>query len=679
MDIHKSQAAGPHLRHQPARQDDSEPNQACDLLTLEMQFRLAVAKMPEGRELLVQYGDLISRSPEAASMEMGMRVSAASTANGSEALKSYNREVALSPELSASEMQIRNALTGTPDAISVLREYMELVDSDSELSRTEMLIRRSSVRISSGRDALLRELESSGNDAELAGHLLKRKITSLASREGREAFLEEYHLALKSTHYSSYLMKIRAVALKTDEGRRAVRSELQQAARDPRYQAYLFRTLTNAMDSPDGAQAVSEFLVRASQSPAAGYETLNLLTSVLKSPQNQKHTLGLIKRISRSRNVSSAFLLFLSRSALHGQTQPLLGDFLSHVRSDEAMRETVLSMLISTMEYRHSQDIFDTLLSGPDQSPQSRAPLLSTLVSLSTGEGRLRSLAGALYRSERTRSSFFEFLRMQAQDRAGQKMVKQLGDVVKTDGSTTESFRASLRSAIRAAENRAGFETLADLFGLDTEKPDYSAGEKRKPGAAVRAVKPPSAAAITGATAQSLHAPGNVIIGDLETAAGEETLPAEFRKTEYRLISSGLIVRFRRDVFGKAPKAIDEIDRIDFDPEKLTLKNPYEVFEESNIRFTRACPVCGFRVFRRMTNCPDCEQVERKVVMRAQVMIRTRGQSYMVAEDWVEFSSLALEYLARQAPGKVLTLRNLAATSVMPGYKDMLKVVKIWS
>jgi len=59
----KSQAARPHLSHQPSRQDEPGLDQARDLLTIEMQFRLAVARIPQSRELLAQYGDLISRSP----------------------------------------------------------------------------------------------------------------------------------------------------------------------------------------------------------------------------------------------------------------------------------------------------------------------------------------------------------------------------------------------------------------------------------------------------------------------------------------------------------------------------------------------------------------------------------------------------------------------------------------
>jgi hypothetical protein len=169
-------------------------------------------------------------------------------------------------------------------------------------------------------------------------------------------------------------------------------------------------------------------------------------------------------------------------------------------------------------------------------------------------------------------------------------------------------------------------------------------------------------------TASALH---SKLMSVKEAAAADPRIVAE------KAVSSGMAVRMRRDVFGRRTKGADEVEEVSFDPEKLVSNDPYEVYSDSNIRFTRECPHCGKKVYKRMDFCPDCIDDGREIVMRTKLSFRNRGQSFMAQEDWIEFSSTAIKVLIKEQQEQIAQFREFTSR-IIPKYREILALVKMY-
>jgi hypothetical protein len=609
---------------------------------------------------------------------------ATKTPEGVKAFTEMSNNVSQNPQAAAAFTQTMASATKTPEGVKSVSEIVRNASRDPAASTVFMQTMARAAETPDGARAVTEICQNLSRDPQASANLMGAALEALKTPEGKRAYEQLSATASKDPALAAALLQTRASEAGTSEGSATLAREMSFLSESPKLQASFVESLGRAVERQAGQEAFAQLCIRSAESQPARESLMEMLNRAQKSPEAKESLYNLYGKVSQDSNLSSSMMALMSRvpGSEKGRTEMIA--FLGSVRSDAKIRNSFLGMINSTLEHPKGAGTFSSFSNGMRSSQDAREDFVRTLTQMSAGgtakEG-LKTTLTKVFARESTRDAIFDIFNDSLLGSKGKTYFKHFTGNLEKDPELKSLFMDNFTKACSTARGQSRFLDMMKAFDMEpalirqSEKmarQSINTGLSIPPIAAKMSSEGPLPLARAAAVNESPDAAlRSKLMSVKEAAAADPRIVAD------RAISSGMAVRMRRDVFGKRSKGSDEVEEVSFDPEKISSNDPYEVFADSNIRFTRECPHCGNKIYKRMDYCPDCMDEGREVVMRTRVTFKNRGQSFMAQEDWIEFSSTAVKVLIKEQQEQLALFREFTS-KIIPKYREILAVVKMY-
>ena len=646
---------------------------------------LALAtKTPEGLKALTEVSASVSRDPQASAAFTQTLASATKTPEGLKAFTEASANVSRDPQASTSFTQSLALATKTPEGLKAFTEASANVSRDSQASTSFTQSLASATKTPEGLKAFTEASANVSRDPQASADVMKTIVKSLNTPEGKIAYEKINDRASKDPNMASALLQTRASAAKTYEGSIAVSMEMSFISEDTKLQGSFVQSLNSSLDKKAGQNAFTELFLRSSDTASARESLTAILNKAQKSPDTKESLYSLYNSVSHDPELSSSMMVFMSRVPGSEKGRIEMVSFLGSVRSDAKIRNSFLDTIQSSLTHPQGVSVFSAFSNGIRSSQDLREEFVRTLTQMSaggTGKEALKATLAPVFSRESTRDALFDIFNDSLLGTKGKTYFKHFVGNLEKDPELKSLFIDNFIQASSTARGQSRFLDMMKALNMEPSLIQQSEKMVRQTISTGLSMPPHGARPVMDGPVPMSRVSSKPERTDSvlhsKLMAVKEAAAADPRIVTEKAISSGIAVKMRRDVFGLKTKGADDIEEVSFDPEKLASNDPYEVYSDSNIRFTRECPHCGNRVFRRMEFCPDCMDNGREVVMRTRVTFRNRGQSFMAQEDWIEFSSTAIKVLIKERQEQIDMFREFTSR-IIPKYREILALVKIY-
>jgi len=644
----------------------------------------SATKTPEGLKAFTEASANVSRDSQASTSFTQSLASATKTPEGLKAFTEASANVSRDPQASTSFMQSLALATKTPEGLKAFTEASANVSRDPQASTSFTQSLASATKTPEGLKAFTEASANVSRDPQASADVMKTIVKSLNTPEGKIAYEKINDRASKDPNMASALLQTRASAAKTYEGSIAVSMEMSFISEDTKLQGSFVQSLNSSLDKKAGQNAFTELFLRSSDTASARESLTAILNKAQKSPDTKESLYSLYNSVSHDPELSSSMMVFMSRVPGSEKGRIEMVSFLGSVRSDAKIRNSFLDTIQSSLTHPQGVSVFSAFSNGIRSSQDLREEFVRTLTQMSaggTGKEALKATLAPVFSRESTRDALFDIFNDSLLGTKGKTYFKHFVGNLEKDPELKSLFIDNFIQASSTARGQSRFLDMMKALNMEPSLIQQSEKMVRQTISTGLSMPPHGARPVMDGPVPMSRVSSKPERTDSvlhsKLMAVKEAAAADPRIVTEKAISSGIAVKMRRDVFGLKTKGADDIEEVSFDPEKLASNDPYEVYSDSNIRFTRECPHCGNRVFRRMEFCPDCMDNGREVVMRTRVTFRNRGQSFMAQEDWIEFSSTAIKVLIKERQEQIDMFREFTSR-IIPKYREILALVKIY-
>ncbi len=614
----------------------------------EITLRTSVMKNYEGARALADYYNMAEADPAFANTEMKMRVACASTENGSKALNTYYSEAVHHEEVAGGEITIRSKALGNSEGREQVALEYRFTSENPELASGSAHMRARTMELQDRREALATLMKKVSEDDELSALHMKSDLAASRTQRGRDALASEFHYASQLPEMMPARLKMLLNASQNPESTGALAELLTHSGEDGRLAESLVSFLHEASRNPDTKGDLYKFLQNVSTDREMSAGFITTLSGLSRTDGGQQKLLELLNGVRNDVNVGNAFMSIIQKGISHPGGAQAFEGFAERLKASGELREEFMRSIAHLSSVGQQKEQFRETMKQVFSNATSRDALLdvcNNAILSSKGKLYFDHFAESMGRNSEMRELFMQNIHQATSTARGQSRYLDLMKALNMEPTIIQESERQVRQAIALGS------TGPALVRVD--RPPVMIA----PGAAVH-----EADEIAGAKQQQIAS----------KAAAEKV---DYRAATEKLMSSGLMLNVRRSIFGKSSASVEDVDEISFDPEKLSVKDSDEVYKESNIRLTRDCPDCGGKAFQRVDFCPDCLDEGKKSPMKAKVVYRKKGLSFMEDQDWVEFSSLALKALGNEKP-RVTQLLERPLPEVK--YREALALAKMY-
>ncbi len=347
------------------------------------------------------------------------------------------------------------------------------------------------------------------------------------------------------------------------------------------------------------------------------------------------------------------------------------------------MKSTFFDILATTSRHEQGARVVESLMNGIRSSREVREDFVRTLTQAAAGEQSRQLLKPPLKEilsRPASRDAFFDIFNDAILSTKGQTYFRHFNGALEKDQELRALFMDGFKDSVSTTKGQSRFLDLMKAYNLEPTLLQEVEKQTRK-SITTSAATPVSPAPDTAVIQRPPALLQEALVHNKASLLQQVNLhvrsEGDQKSMTEKAISSGLAVKLRNDVFGKLPSM--DVEKISFNAEKMPVRDPYEVYRESNVSLTRECANCGRKVYKRSEHCPDCKEKGRENSTKTRISYKRRGKSFMAPQDWVEFSSLAMEFLVKERLEHIATIRDLTARIVAPKYKEILAIVKMYT